>query len=327
MNDIYIYGKIEQSRGYRVLSDIGDQLNEHWVISSILQTLPVLWVSIYQILKKNQVIDSEIMNLGANIFLGISAAVSICLIGITNFKAFHDLVRRKEYKQNVEYQSAELIIRKAISSAETSIDDRYLRYLVEQISSLEMIDDSVCKFIRTNYDPIKRISAVMDELRYCFEKVSRLPKDRIYMSAAINSVKDKWEWITTVGITGTASISELVDNPSVFRRISEENIPYIYENDKEIAANEGRYYWDKKDISSKRIGSIICWEISREIKGVTLRMIISISSYGERICEDNISKEEMERLYNSIIKDTILYRFEGRLTEALIFYAIQEKIV
>ena len=56
-------------------------------------------------------------------------------------------------------------------------------------------------------------------------------------------------------------------------------------------------------------------------------MIISISSYGEKICEDDISDEEMDRLYNKIIKDTILYRFEGKLTEALIMYALQKRII
>lgn len=320
--------KYKETRWYRILSELADELHEKWLLCCTLQSLPVIWTVIYQIKKDWFVDEGSNLNIKGILFATLCCSSSLFLILITNVKSSRELKRRENYNEAVRIREAEVLVHKATSSAESSLDERYHRLLKEYMESGKPIDVNTREFLSKAYDPNKRINAVLDEVSYCFEKISTLPRDRIYMSAAIKAGSEDWKWISKINTSGTATLKELLDNPSMFRKVAKEGLPYVFANDKKAALDKNEYYWDRRDDSNSNQGSIICWGISQTIRNISLNLIISISTYGERICErDDISEEDIRSLYEDVIKDTILCRFEGRLSEALILYAIQERVI
>lgn len=320
--------EFKNSHWYKILSELADQLHEKWAITTALEILPVVWVVVYQV-KMDWFVDPN-GNLKA---MGIIIAVICCFISfflilVSNFKSSHELMRRNSYEETAKRNEAEVVLRSNISSAESSIDERYLRLLKEYIDNNEFSISVLRDFIKKAYDPVKRINAVLDELSYCFEKISKIPRDRIFLSAAVRISSKDWEWISQIQLSGTATLDELLNSHSLFAKVAKEGIPFAFANDKKKALKKKYYYWDKKDESTSGQGSIICWEIAQSIRNIPVRMIISISTYGEPFySNENASDEDVKKMYEEVIKDTILCRFEGRLSEALIMYALLKRVI
>ena len=324
-----IYRKISSSYIYILLSDIADMINAYWVAKCILQALPIVWTAIYQIMKSRFVDDNGNMNrLGIIISAG-SCIASLFIIIITNYKSYRDFMRQSILEDDKEQIESQAVVYQSINSASISTKADFVRILQENGNKLKTLQNerTISSFLKDAYDPLRRIDVILNEICSCLESISSIQKDKIYISAAVNLSKGTWEWISNPPIAGTPSLGDLISKKSAFHRVAVENRPYVYGDDKEAEAKEGRYLLDGKDATCGNQGSFICWEVSQHVSKSRLRMIVSISTYGIRISSGGqpLSEDKIVELYEKVIKEMLLESFEHELSEAMIIYGMMSQ--
>lgn len=96
---------------------------------------------------------------------------------------------------------------------------------------------------------------------------------------------------------------------------------FIFYSDKDVAKSDKCYIYDKKDKGGKSKGSIICTRLPILINDeIVAQIILSISTYGFKICE---RKQESD--VGEIIEKILLKRFFKRIRVELIHMYIRSK--
>ena len=309
------------------MEELADSFNDNWIVRSLLQALPVIWTVVFQIFK-DRLTDQNGKMVGVAVFLMvISCCISVFVIVITNYKTYMDIRKRIDYETRLDEREGELTVRKAVASAENAIRGRYLRQLRECVENDSAKKGEIMFPVKDIFDPQRRMDTLMDEIAGCIEEVSGLSKEKIYLSSAACIEANKWRWISKPQMTGAANLSELLNNESMFKSVATGDRTYAFSNDKSFSAGEGKYYIDTRDKSHGNVGSIICWEIAQTVKEKKLRLIMSISTYGEQIVPQSSDKNEIGEIYDNVIKGMILEQFENEISEILIMYAYLKKVI
>ena len=120
--------------------------------------------------------------------------------------------------------------------------------------------------------------------------------DNIVLSAIALGVDNYWRWLHTPKYDGCANISCILKNSAFL--IRDNDIPYYYCNDKKKAIEDGKYFYDQRDLVFGFEGSYILWEIddttgllddiARNNPPIN-KIIVSISTYGSKLadCQDD----------------------------------------
>ena len=250
---------------------------------------------------------------------------------LTGLQSKKDIDTKEKYNIEAEAYAGEVELRKTITDAECMLEERRNNHLRDWLEQ-NLLQKDVLQFVDGARNPREGIRAALDGLRECFAQVSEVSKSNIYISAAISVVnknsskKPEWEWLVAPPSEGTASLVELLNknNNSAFNIVIQ-GTPFFYANDKNTAAKNNQYYFDKRDESYKKEGSIICCEFDEVIGKFKIRMVISISTYGEKIVkiEDENSEDRVKLIYEERIREIILKQFEGEIKEDLLWYGTQ----
>lgn len=119
-----------------------------------------------------------------------------------------------------------------------------------------------------------------------------IPADNIVLSAIALGVDNYWRWLHTPKYDGCANISCILKNSAFL--IRENEIPYYYCNDKKKAIEDGKYFYDQRDVVFGFEGSYILWEIDDKAEifediahNILLshKVIVSISTYGSKLAD------------------------------------------
>lgn len=122
--------------------------------------------------------------------------------------------------------------------------------------------------------------------------IYNIPPDNIVLSAIGLGEDNYWRWIVPPRIEGCANMSCILKNSAFL--IRDNDIPYYYCNDKKKAIEDGKYFYDQRDVVFGFEGSYILWEIDNTTgllddiaRNIPLshKVIVSISTYGSLIME------------------------------------------
>lgn len=122
-----------------------------------------------------------------------------------------------------------------------------------------------------------------------------IPPDNIVLSAIGLGEDNYWRWIVPPRIDGCANMSCILKNSAFL--IRDNDIPYYYCNDKKKAIEDGKYFYDQRDLVFGFEGSYILWEIDNTTgllddiarnNPPRNKIIVSISTYGSKLadCQD-----------------------------------------
>lgn len=322
----------KDNRLVKALYYLADALNDNLFWKIFFQALPIIWTTAIVQIWHSTFYNNETGNLNE---LGITIAVILAIISIfililTNVKSSIDKKEKEKTEKDIDSYLGEIELRRALSEAESTLEDRrnrHFRHAVEDMKST----DSIHAFVSNAMYPMERINTALDGLSECFSKLSGISKTDFTLSGAV-SIENKnsrnknldWDWISIPTMEGTASITDLLKNKSAFSIVAN-GMPYYYANDKKIASKKGEYYIDGRD-KAYGIGSIVCAEIDEEIGKWRIRLILSISTYGKQITnEDELGDGvSLATVYEDRIRDIIIKQFEGELKEDLLWYAIEK---
>lgn len=328
-------GETKEKKDNRVLKALyylADALNDNLLLKIILQALPIIWTTVIVQRWHSIFYNSESGNLNAlgGTIAGILAVISIFVLILTTIKSSLDKIEKENTDKDIDSYQGEIELRRALTEAESTLEDRrnrHFRHAVEEMKS----DEPIHTFVSSAMYPMERINTALDGLGECFSKLSGISRTEFTLSGAV-SIENKnsknknmdWNWISIPTLEGTASIAELLKNKSAFNIVASGS-PFYYANDKKAAANKGEYYLDGRD-KSYGSGSIVCSEIDEEIGKWRIRLILSISTYGKQIANDDELREgvSLETVYEDRIRDIIIKQFEGELKEDLLWYAIEK---
>ena len=312
-----------------ILDFIADKLNDIVWLKVLLQALPVIWTTVILQIWRPFFYqpDGSLTKLGGGIAIGLALG-SIALMIITGLKSKKDKKDNQIMDREINSYENEIELRKAITGAESTIEERRNRQLRMWIEN-NRPDEILCLFVDQARNPKERVNTALDELGKCFEEITELQKDEIYQSAAIamvntNSPKDpEWEWISQPPPEGTATLETLLSTNSAFKTVASGE-PFFYANDKIKASSEGRYALDGRD-STYGNGSIICFEVGEQIGKWKIRLIISISTYGKTIVSigDQSKGIDEKKVYEDKIRDIIVKQFEGEIKEDLLWFGLK----
>ena len=309
---------------------LADKINDTLWIKVILQAFPIVWTTvIVQIGRSLFITEKGGLNLLGGGIAIISAGISIFILVITGIKSQQDKKEKNKLDKNVSVYTSEIELRKAITNAECTLEDRRNRHLRTWIERHQS-NDTISAFVNEALNPKERINTVFDGLSECFEEVTELQKAEVFQSAAIaienTSIyqKPKWEWIVNPPVEGTPSLDKLLSEKSSFKIVAD-GIPFFYANDKKLAAKEKKYILDGRDKVYNGEGSIICCEIDETINNWKIRLIISISTYGKKIVSntDEQAGIQIKTVYEDKIRDVIIKQIEGEIKEDLLWYALE----
>lgn len=303
---------------------IADWLNgSGCILKVILQFLPGLWSPVILNIFSGQLTTNGKLNswgwIGAFFIYGTALIVTI----LTAYKSARDEKRKKLSASITTALKAEIALRKAVVTAENTVEGKRVRRLKEKAFSAIKSNFPPPRIISDAFNPREHIHSILDELGECFSKVTELTKESIHISAAYCIEGNSWTWLASLSNEDVASISDLLTNSSAFRIVMNGQ-SYFYSNDKREAAANGQYFFDSRDQSKGNEGSIICWKIASSFKGApSIQMIISISTYGHRFIESkDTPKDVVDRFYIDKIRDVILQQFENELVEGLLLFQL-----
>ena len=311
---------------------IADALNDTVVLKVVLQSLPLFWSTIISPVFHDQLYDSTSGNLNntGRVIVVLTFGVSLVLTLLTSIKTQADRKQENKLRSDIDSYQTEVNLRSSLAESDIMLEEQRNRHFRTVGPELKP-DEGVRRFVASAMTPAKRINAALDELSSCFGTVSGIPRTDFMLSGAIaiakknTRLKDlQWGWVSEPALEGTASLDELIKNPSAFSIVANGR-PFYYANDKIAAAEKGEYYLDGKD-RTYHGGSIVCTEVVEAIGDWRIRLIISISTYGKRIVEEAEEREDpqlVQTLYEDRIRDTVIRQFLGELKEDLLWYAVE----
>ena len=195
--------------------------------------------------------------------------------------------------------------------------DRILTYVREGKVSLNAMYENTI-------NPIEQLKDITREIKECLSEIVNVGNNDVVVSMAYNfpEFNSEWKWVDDKYVDGGLGIQKLMSScHSTFYQIANNKADYLFFNDKKVAYQKKCYIYDKKDRNGEVEGSIICMKIPVKINDADVAYIIlSISTYGVKICED--SKEE---IVGDIISNIILKRFNKRIRIELIYLYANEK--
>lgn len=295
-----------------------------WFIKSVIAAAPYLIAVILSLtpLQKYFVTDNRV-NLWGIVLIILGGALTVLQVLSNKFSS--DI-----YDDGKSFQ-AENQVRSKIMETEHKYEEDKNILVSDGFRSIAYDNNDLIDFIQYHIKPKERIRIILSKIGECIGDICDLPSQNIHLSAAVSCDNSDWEWICEPTFEGAASLSELISGDSTFRRVMEKEV-YCYKNSKAQAIEKKEYISDRKDITEKNIGSIICWEVSINIfdkdskMNHPFRMIISISTYGRQLLvsdgEVTVSDEDIDYTYKDVIHDMVLSHYHGELQETLIWHGI-----
>ena len=332
-----------------------ERLNKHWLIKTCLIACPIIWT---QIVLKHFSTSLGLYNESTKQYSWIATLLSIIIYGfsilvtfLTALKTERDMKRQKnieaiedEYNVKIKARDSMIAMLKKMLSEEKGTEIKRVGYLLQAIKRGDRLTPEVGDFIEQAYSPINHMKSIMESLKNCILQVyssqnqdieDTLTAADLYISMAMKTPLDDWDWVYHEEIDGCASdLKSLRENEkstfyAVLNGITEEHKTYKFYNDKYLGINGnpelkiqgGHYVPDPKDyestIDGRIVGSILCWKLDLSLGNINgkdsiIEAVISISTYGHKLFDEN-DTATLQRLYKVMFKENIINQFENEI--------------
>lgn len=307
---------------YRLLQTLRNSYDffiKHWIISSILVTVPAFWFLLLELQGQalGLVSDNGVFSPLAKIIFWLLFAVSLVIALI---KAAGD-----KYNETAKH-NGQLILRNILDSTTAFVNhkmDRYFAYISKNHSMRRLHPFSEI------VQPHQQMRILITGLQRCLSNIFDIKPDeisvsvfyRLYTYDAQLDPEDEWQWLADVNREFDIPEKDLFTNPrTTFRRIVDGDADYLFFPDKRIAASGGNYVYGPHDDRVLNIGSILCQRIFVRRGKKFVEAILSISTYGKQIChvDDIYAEEKLSRV--------VLPAFEKRICLELSLLYMREVI-
>lgn len=301
-------------------------LNDHWFFKSLVEIIPPIITFVL-----------AFPNTKGPFFISVNGQMKLSRLGLVMFiigsgciiiSFFANNYASKD-KRNMLSYAAENQIRKNASINEATYEEIKNNKLRRAYGQLAYNENSLIHFLIHYVDPKARTQAILVQIANCIASQCEIDATEVVVSSVVSYKSGDWLWLCYPQIEGRAHLRELLKEGSALYQVINSRT-YFYANDKVQAIENKTYLPDRRDKTNNGVGSIICWEVSTEIEGNTdderfpLRMIISISTYGRKLIETDLSAQKIDEVYKEVIEKMILNQFKGELTENLIWYGLQK---
>lgn len=324
----------------RFLKWIADVLNEHWIWKTIILFLPSIYLPVIVkyagdkigLLDKND----KLTHNGVTVTIVLYGTVLIINI-LSNYKAKrdkeNDSLRDVKHEQKIQEYETEI-------HAYENTMDVYVRLMnvIGNICDAKL--GTICSYIETSMnngqfnkpfnetmDPEKQLKSIAKEMKTCLSEITMPSFNNISVSMAYEfpSINDEIHWVDQQEVAQCMPLSKLKKNKNTtFYKIYSGQSNFLFFNDKEKAAQDGNYVFDKKDKRYRDSGSIICDEIAiQDDNRVIARIILTISTYNCKFTDS--TEQDILNNMSDMIESVILQQFEKRIRIELALLYIKKQ--
>lgn len=285
-----------------VIEFITNLSKKHWLIYTIILTIPPLWFSVLlpywgtdlQLINQN----SELTTLGKWVTI-------IIMVSIGSGTLINNWCLSKTEKSNIDNLVGNLQYLSAINNNVDKICNEKLSGLKNRIVAEKNGQKEKALIISNPTNQLKRI---MDGITECMVALLNTDDNNYKFKDVTVTIiyrfpleREKWEWAEGGG-EKDMSIDELLepDCQSTFNYLIQTRKKYYFNNKKENAKAEKRYVYtpqDKLCLDSKgAAGSIFCYRYDIKQNDITyVEAIISITTQRKRFCNN----DDIERCNNT----------------------------
>lgn len=148
------------------------------------------------------------------------------------------------------------------------------------------------RFLLSNSRSHLSINNRLEKLYNYITSTYNIPLDNIALSVIALGEDNYWRWLYTPQYDGCANISCVLKNSAFL--IRDNDIPYYYCNDKKKAIEDGKYFYDQRDVVFGFEGSYILWEIDDTVElsddiarnnPPSNKVIVCIATYGMNLAD------------------------------------------
>jgi len=294
------------------LLGIHNYFTRRWILSAILITIPAFGFTLVDLFGRNWGWITEDGKL--------IVPVQITLYVLFGASLFFTFV--KSYADNNSERAkrdGQFVLDKMLQGVNT-IKYKKVQRFVEYIENNHNTKSALPFFEITQ--PKKQIAVIFDVTQEMLSEIFGISRNNIGMSIVCKIEKDQdWESFYALNTEDDLSLVELLKNSnSAIRKIIDGDRSLIFHPDKRKGIEKQEYISGRIDKTNGNIGSIICKDISLVTNHKYIHSILSISTYGTQLCEEN----DMDAI--SKIERILLPAIERRLQLELALHYIREVI-
>lgn len=302
-------------KGKKMVKSFGRFLNYHWWIKTAILFIPTIWLPIVvKVIGIHCGLVTQDENFTTRGFI-ITMGIFLGVLGInllTSYIAKLDELRKESLKETIEKLKNNIGIYETVTDSIYDICDLKYDALIEYMNSITEKKTCEQPFLNT-VRPAKQLKDISRKIAECFCKITGIKEGELVVSMAYCLADTDWKWVDSKDLHGCARLEDLKNNPkSTFYQLKTGKEEFLFLNNKKREEANGRYIFDNKDNSHKRVGSIICEKIGIGSENHMLgEVILSISSYGHMFVESD--DEEQISKVEETIRTAILKQFEKRI--------------
>jgi hypothetical protein len=294
----------------RLLRRLYDYFVEHWVISSLISTVPIFLFLFVQIFGNNV----GIINQGT-----LTPSASLILYPIFFVSAVFSWLMAVADRYDEKAKKDGQFIYSLLLDCVNNIKETKLRRFTNYINA-NKTRRGINPFFEIT-QPRDQLESVLENIRIALSKMADITRDNIGLSIMYKTDENaSWKWLHRINIGNDLSLDNLINNPSsAVRQIIDKKTGLIFFPDKRVGLEHNAYILGDKDKASNNIGSIICKDISVNTDNC-IQAILCITSYGCQLC-DSKDFETREKIIQ-----VLLPVFERRIQLEVALLYIKEVI-
>ncbi|MCF8355620.1 MAG: hypothetical protein K9H48_14300 [Melioribacteraceae bacterium] len=282
----------------------------HWILSSIIIFLPsiLLYLTSSGFYNAKNSSDTILVNTLSNYFPLFAISFLFTL-----FKLFGD-----KYNNMVKENGLLVltIMLQSINLGKRRKLNRFYKFIKEHHDNkgINPFDEIT--------QPSKQIKVILDNIQGTLCRLFGLNPNEIGLSVIYNTDKNnEWEWVANINVENDLQLAELVnDNNTTAHQIITGKEKLIFYPDKRKGIKENKFKPGPIDKQKKNIGSILCKDISLDQNCNYLKAVLSITTYGQQLC-DEYDVESINKILEMLIPT-----FEYRLKLELALLYIKQNI-
>jgi len=168
--------------------------------------------------------------------------------------------------------------------------------------------------------PREQIISLLENIQVTLSELFGINRDEIGLSIICKPIGDnEWQWLPTVNMQNDIDLQTLVSNPSTTaKQIIDGKGSSIFFPDKQVAVQKNQYLPGPNDTTYDNTGSVLCRDISIGTDEKIIRAILSITTYGKQLCEENDDDAKYK------IENLLMPTFEKRIQLELALFYIKE---
>lgn len=272
---------------------------EHWMLSALIMTAPTYWFTFVKLFGKNLGFITDTGELNESIY-SVLWPLFILSFLFTFIKTGADRYNEK-VKENGQFVLYKIL--DSVNNIKYKKYRRFKKYISEHHDTIEE-----CPFYAIT-QPQAQIDGILEVLQNCLSDIFGINQEHISLNIIYRTDKNgDWQWLQTRNLSHGLPLKKLVsESKTSVMPIIEGKKEIVFYPDKRIAIEKGEYVPGRIDIAHENRGSILCKDVSIEDGNRYVQAILSISTHGIQICDNN----DHDAIYK--INSILLPAFEKRI--------------